>query len=90
MTAADHYDYPEYVSSEHGETVHNVSDLIGDNGNTNRALGRLVGWCSVVCHRHRYNLAVKRFLNPYHVVFDRVQCLMKKLSYKIPTAKLQR
>lgn len=88
--ANEHYDFVKFVLSVFGKTMDNVVALIGDNTSTNKAFARCLGPFFVGCHSHRYNLAMKDILEEYEEVIEKVQAIMKKLSYQIPAAKLRR
>lgn len=67
----------------------NVVDIVGDNTATIKALARRVGPRFLGCYSHRYDLALKDTLAVHSKLISKVQNLMEKLKYQIPSAKLR-
>lgn len=64
--------------------------LVVDNNNTNRSFSQLVGNTFDGCHKHSFNLAVNDLISERKDVVDKKQVIMKKVSYSIEDALLQR
>lgn len=90
LNANEHYEFLEWVLALFEKSMDNVVAVIGDNCSTNRAMSRRIGPTFVGCHSHRFNLAVKDMISEDEDLVQIVRCLMKKLSFQIPAAKLRR
>jgi hypothetical protein len=55
--------------------------LVGDNAPVNKSLADLIGVQFIGCASHRFNLACKRFLQPYENELAKINDLMKTLSH---------
>lgn len=91
FSADAHYDLIKFVVTiVFGKSMECIVAIIGDNCNTNRALGRHFNAHFVGCYSHRFNLAVKDVLTNNTLTIEKVQKIMKKLSCQLPAAKLRR
>lgn len=70
----------------HDEKLGNFAALIGNYTSTNRTFSIMVGPYFVGCHSHRFNLAVKDILDGKKDQIDKIQVIVKKLSYSISSA----
>lgn len=66
-----------------------VGALCGDNCTTNWSFAKIVGWPSIGCASHCYNLAVQVLIKADEDIFAQVHAVMVKLSNIIPSAKLR-
>lgn len=87
--AGEHQEFLDFVLSIFEKGQNNVVTLIADNTNTNRDCPRYFGEVFVGCHSHRFTLVVKDFLVEVHFTIDKVNQLIKRLSYSILSSLLQ-
>lgn len=81
FTAKTHYDFIAWVlESVYGKSFDNVVAIIGDNCETNKAICNMCKLPLIGCASHRFNLAVKLFLEPYDPILNKVNILMGRLK----------
>ncbi len=85
----NHLEFVTFVLSVFQKSLENVVVFVGENSSTNKALSKKSSIEFVGCPSHRFNLAMKEIIRINEVVIDKVQSLMKKLSYPFPAAKLR-
>lgn len=90
ISANEHFYLISFVSSVFVKQFSNVVALVDDNANKTEAFSHLVDPLFVGCHSHRFNLAVKDFIDNHLELILRVKDFMRQLSYQIPAAKLCR
>ena len=62
MRAVDHIDHLTRVLESHGKNENNVVCLIGDNIAVNQSMARIMKVPLLGCTRHKFNLAVRRWI----------------------------
>ncbi len=75
--------YEHFINSTlnfYKKSKDNVLVLVSDNCNVNLSLASLIELPFVGCASHRFNLAVKLYLEPFETVLKRINDLMKKLN----------
>jgi len=75
--------YEHFINSTlnfYKKSKDNVLVLVSDNCNVNLSLASLIELPFVGCASHRFNLAVKLYLEPFDTVLKRINDLMKKLN----------
>lgn len=81
LTAQAHYDFIAWVlDSVYNKSMDNVVAIIGDNCEVNKAMCNLAGLPLIGCASHRFNLAVKKWLQQYEPVLYKVNSIMSKLK----------
>ena len=79
FTAKDYYDYIEFVLNTYNKNFENIVCITGDNAEVNRALADLCGVPLIGCASHKFNLAVKEFMERYSGALDKIHAVMTKL-----------
>jgi len=81
FTAKAHYEFVKWVlESVYNKSMDNIVAIIGDNCETNKAMCDLCELPFIGCASHRFNLAVKNWLEKYEPVLNKVNVLMGKLK----------
>lgn len=77
---ADEYiNFLNFLSSVHGKTMENVVAIIGDNCNVNQSISNKLSIPLIGCSSHRFQLAIKDFLQDYGQLLMQVHNPMVKL-----------
>jgi hypothetical protein len=87
--AESHREYLESTLKCYDLTLDNVSFLVGDNCNTNKALSRMANKPLIGCASHRFNLGVKSFYSSDEALLSKVNTLMSKLRTLKNSARLR-
>ena len=90
LTAAAHKEFVISTLAFYQREPEALTFLVGDNCSTNKSLATLCGVPLIGCGSHRLNLAVKKFLEPYEPILQKIHELMGKLSNIKQAAKLRR
>ncbi|EGZ06100.1 hypothetical protein PHYSODRAFT_532032 [Phytophthora sojae] len=81
MGSQAHYDFIADTLSVYECSWSRVSFLVGDNCSTNQCIGRKEGALPLIgCASHRFNLAVRAFLEAHETMVEKVHKFMKKLA----------
>lgn len=80
LSSDAHIRYFGFVLELYGKGWTNVTAIIGDNCNTNTCMAKLVGTHFIGCASHRFNLAMKLFIERSNIVFDKINSIMQKLQ----------
>ncbi|EGZ30684.1 hypothetical protein PHYSODRAFT_475146 [Phytophthora sojae] len=81
MGSQAHYDFIADPLSVYECPWSRVSFLVGDNCSTNQCIGRKEGALPLIgCASHRFNLAVRAFLEAHETMVEKVHKFMKKLA----------
>lgn len=75
MSSEAHLDLIEFVLGLFGKMLSNVICFVGDNCNVNKHLADLAGIPLIGCAAHRFNLAVRDFLDEHDVLLTKVTFL---------------
>ena len=70
--AIDHFGFIEWVLGRYGKSLDNVVAVIGDNVSTNKALADMCKTPLIGCASHRFNLAMKKFLDPFESLISKI------------------
>ena len=70
----------EYTLNIFRKTTAQITLLVADNENLNKAVARMLGVPVIGCYSHRLHLAVSKFLEPQEHVLDKLNRLMVKLG----------
>jgi len=89
LDTVKHVSYLTGVLEIFGKSWANVSCLIGDNCNTNKAIANYVELPFVGCASHRLDLAVVDFMNRDDSVLKKIDSIMSKLKTLKLSAKLR-
>lgn len=84
----EHLYFLVFLLSLYDRTVNNLVTLIGDNCSTKQAFSRIVGGHVLFCHIHCYNFAANKNIEKKKELVEKIESLMKNLSYSIPCAIL--
>jgi hypothetical protein len=68
----------------------NLIFMVGDNAPVNKSLADLLGVPFIGCASHRFNLACKRYLDPFETTLTKINDLMKTLSNIKQAGKLRK
>jgi hypothetical protein len=77
------------VLAQYGKSLSNVWFLVGDNAPVNTRLSDLMAVSFIGCASHRFNLACKRFLQPFEENLQRINSLMVYLRNIKQAGKLR-
>ena len=88
--ASDHFGFIEWVLGLYGKSLDNVVAVIGDNVSTNQALADMCKKPLIGCASHRFNLAMKKFLDPFESLMSKITDLMGKLKTLKMSGKLRK
>ena len=81
FTAKAHFEYLSWVLQNIlRKNMTNVTSLIGDNCEKNKALANLCNVPLIGCASHRFNLVMEMFLLKYKHIIDKTNTLMGKLK----------
>ncbi|EGZ29118.1 hypothetical protein PHYSODRAFT_375103, partial [Phytophthora sojae] len=81
MGSQAHYDFIADTLSVYECPWSRVSFLVGDNCSTNQCIPRNEGTLPLIgCASHRFNLAVRAFLEAHETMVEKVHKFMKKLA----------
>ncbi len=72
MSSEAHLELIEFVLGLFGKLLSNVICFVGDNCNVNKHLADLAGIPLIGCAAHRFNLAVKEFLEEHDILLTKV------------------
>lgn len=86
----EHFELTIFVLSVFERTMANVVAVVGENTTTNRTFSQIVGRTFVGCHNHRFNMKVNDLISGNQKIMDKMQSIIRKLSYCIPSAMLRR
>ena len=92
MTADDHLEHLSIVLQGYGKTLNNIVCLCGDNCSVNRSMSRILGAPLLGCGSHKFNLAVRKWINTdieLSSVIEKVSKVMKKASTLKVASKLR-
>ena len=73
-----------------GKSKDAVSFFVGDNENLNKSIAKMIGVPLIGCYSHRFNLAVRKYLEPNEPLLEMVNTLMIKLSGLKHAAELRK
>ncbi len=88
--AIEHKTYCEFVLELFRKSYSKVLVLLGDNCSMNQGFSKMIGIPLVECCSHRFNLAVKDYLEPFKPTIDKVNNLMKRLKYLIIAGQIRK
>ena len=74
FAANDHYEQIEWTLVLYSKSLGNVVALIGDNASVNKSLSNLCNKPLTGCASHRFNLAVKKFLETWQTSYRIDSC----------------
>ncbi|ETI51039.1 hypothetical protein F442_05587 [Phytophthora nicotianae P10297] len=80
MTAAEHVEFLDMVLDHYKLDIANMVAIVADNMETNKAISRRISVLLIGCAAHRFNLAVRKWLEPQMHLIKKVSALMKKLK----------
>jgi hypothetical protein len=90
LNADAHIAYFDYILELYDKDWSNIAALIGDNCSTNRSFAGKAKCHFIGCESHRFNLAVKTYLEEYEDTLQKINDIMSKLKNLIPAAKLRK
>jgi hypothetical protein len=82
-------DFIDATLKIYGKDRKNIVTLTADNTNVNPATATLIGCKFVGCASHRLNLAVKKYLEDFDHILNKVNNLMLRLQQVKPAARLR-
>ena len=87
--SASHVAFIKDVLSFFGKSLDNVSFVVGDNAPVNLRISDLIGIPFIGCASHRFNLACKKYLQPFEDNLQRINSLMVILRNLKQAGKLR-
>jgi hypothetical protein len=84
--------YVEFFNSTlrcYWKSSENVLYIVGDNTNVNPRIAEIMRKPFLGCYAHKFNLAIKRWLQPHENLIGRMQTLMSKLKSNNNAGKLR-
>ena len=90
MNAYSHVEFLRYALNIYSRTVENVIYIIGDNCALNKRIADDLNVPLIGSASHRFNLEMQKFCKPYEPLSEKIQNLMKKMTFLKNAAKLRR
>ncbi|ETP51426.1 hypothetical protein F442_03441 [Phytophthora nicotianae P10297] len=82
MTADEHIRFLDMVLNQYKLEANNLIAIVCDNMETNKAISRRIDAPMIGCAAHRFNLAVKEYVQDHRALIKKVASLMRKLKSK--------
>ncbi|KAE9317815.1 hypothetical protein PR003_g18384 [Phytophthora rubi] len=89
QTASEHIAFLDLALDQYGLDVANMIAIVADNMETNKAITRRIKVAMIGCAAHRFNLAVRQWIEPHMPLIKKVSSLMQRLKTEKRVAKLK-
>ncbi|EGZ25718.1 hypothetical protein PHYSODRAFT_326704 [Phytophthora sojae] len=80
QTLSEHIAFPDLVLDHYGLHVANMIAIVADNMETKKAIAHRINVSMIVCAAHRFNLAVRQWIEPNMPIIKEMSSLMKRLK----------